>query len=112
MYLDPAGMPVSLNLPAESVVTESDVPEMNIDAPSRYPPRMLATATPTRVAPFGGCACGALRLPAIAVDARAVAYKNLTSAQRSFHFVHITTALHGIPVNVNEKNSGGTNPVP
>ena len=31
---------------------------------------------------------------------------------RSFHFVHITTDLQGIPVKVMAKNSGGTNPVP
>src|SRR5215217_2102086 len=51
MNLEPAGTPTNLNRPAESVVADSVVPEMNIDAPRRYPPRMLSTAAPERIAP-------------------------------------------------------------
>ena len=58
MYLDPAGIPVSLNRPVESVVAEIDVPDTNIDAPLRYPPRMLSTAAPERIAPVrAGATC-------------------------------------------------------
>ena len=128
MYLDPAGMPVSLNRPAESVVVESDVPEMNIEAPSRYPPRMLSTAAPVRIAPLRavGAACDqavaahdARRLSVmrhlwiiLSSRCRRASLRINRLAQRSFHFVHITTDLHGIPLKVAAQNSGGTNPVP
>jgi len=76
-----------LNLPAESVVAERLVPDTKIEAPRRYPPRMLSTTTPLRVAP---CALAIVALQ----DTSAI--KARTGFNSCFLRVSLNAALKGI----------------